>query len=262
MRDALDRHITGNYGEDQFLDQEDYMNRAVVLHSGGQDSTTCLGWAIEEWGRDSIWTVSFDYGQRHRVETQQADVICDELGIPPERRARYTIEALAQLAGAALTNRDIEVNVNAQGSGNVFAEEHDLPSTFVPGRNVLFLTLALAYGAKRGIYDLVTGVCETDRAGYPDCRQEFVGAIEETLRIALDEPAVTIHAPLLQRSKAETFQLAQELGILELVLEETHTCYHGDRSHRFDWGYGCGDCGACIERRDGWESYQYARRAP
>jgi 7-cyano-7-deazaguanine synthase len=121
---------------------------------------------------------------------------------------------------------------------------------------MVFFTLALAYGAKQGIYDIVTGVCEADDAGYPDCRSEFVESAEASLRLALDEPLVTIWAPLLYRSKAKTWALAEDLGILSVIIEDTHTCYHGDRAHKFEWGYGCGMCGACVERRDGYYHYK------
>lgn len=229
------------------------MTGAVVLHSGGQDSTTCLAWAIEEFGRDNVYPVSFDYRQKHAVELGQAQKICKKFRV----RDPYRIDAsaLSQLSSAALTNSEIEVSADASGTGNVFAEEHGLPSTFVPGRNMLFFTLAMAYGAKMGIYDLVTGVCEADDAGYPDCRASFVAAAEDALCEALDEPKVFIHAPLLRRSKAETFSLAAELGVLNTILEDTHTCYHGDRSKRFPWGYGCGECPACKERENGWNYY-------
>ncbi len=229
------------------------MSGAIVLHSGGQDSTTCLAWAIERFGPDHLHPVSFDYGQRHSVELDQAKNICDMFGV----RRPYVIDAsgLKQLAGAALTNPDIDVNVDAAETGNIFAEVHGLPSTFVPGRNLLFLTFAAAYGAKFGIYDLVTGVCEADDAGYPDCRAGFISAAIVVLREALDEPLVEVHTPLLHKTKAETFALAAHLGCLEVILERTHTCYHGDRSKRHPWGYGCGECGACQERAKGWDEY-------
>lgn len=252
-RDALDRHITGNYGEDQFAGQEEHMG-VIVLLSGGQDSSTCLAWAIDTFGADGIRPVSFDYGQRHRIELTCARRVCGAMGVMPP--FVIPVEALGRIGGAALTDEDVAIDTDATGTGNKYAEEHDLPSTFVPGRNVIFLTLALAFGAKDGIYDLVTGVCETDRAGYPDCRSEFVQSLERTLRFALDEPFVNIHAPLLKRSKAETFALADELGVLDLILEHTHTCYRGERLQRWDWGYGCGACGACVERRDGYEAFQ------
>lgn len=227
---------------------------AIVLHSGGQDSTTCLAWAIEEFGREGLLTVSFDYGQRHKVELKQARTICEKLGVPEP----YVIKvpALDEFGAAALTNPDIEVEAEAsEDSANAFAHSHGLPSTFVPGRNMIFLGLAAAFGAQRGIYDLVTGVCEADAAGYPDCRQKFIGSMEDTISFALDEPSVAIHAPLLALTKADTWALASNLGILDLVINETHTCYNGDRSHYHEWGWGCGLCPACNERARGYEEF-------
>jgi 7-cyano-7-deazaguanine synthase len=253
-RDALDRHITGNYGEDQFKGQENMMGKAVVLHSGGQDSTTCLAWAIQMFGLENIYPLIIDYNQRHRIEIECAHEICT-IWRTQAPRVLY-LDALADLGGAALTDRKVEVNVDAQDTGNVFAAEHDLPSTFVPGRNMLFFTLAAAYGATLGAYDIVTGVCETDRAGYPDCRLEFVQAAREALWLALDDTRVTIHAPLIHLSKGRTFELAAVSGALDTVLEKTNTCYHGKRDVRHEWGYGCGACGACLERSRGWEEYK------
>jgi len=226
---------------------------AVVLHSGGQDSTTCLAWAIDLWGKDNVYPVAFNYSQRHEIELEKAEEICEMLGVAPLRI--LAVPALHALGAAALTNKDISVNVNPEGTGNKYAEEHNLPSTFVPGRNLLFFTLAAAYGATLGHYNLVTGVCQTDDAGYPDCREVFVKSAARTLRLALDEDFVDVHAPLLHKSKAETFALAASLGVLGIVVEHTHTCYHGDRSARFPWGYGCGKCGACQERARGWFAF-------
>lgn len=232
--------------------------KAVVLHSGGQDSTTCLGWAIDKFGAENVLPLSIFYYQKHQIEIDCAIEICCALGVnPPEN---LPLEALAILEAAALTNPDIEVAGNASGTGNIFAEEHGLPSTFVPGRNLLLLTLAAAYGAKHGAYDLVTGVCETDAAGYPDCRASFVLAAQVAISEALSEE-VQIHAPLLERSKAETFEMARDLGILEIVLKHSHTCYQGDHETLNDWGFGCGDCPACIERRKGWEGFQASLEA-
>jgi 7-cyano-7-deazaguanine synthase len=227
--------------------------QAVVLFSGGQDSTTCLAWAIKEFGRANVHPVSFDYGQRHMVELKQAHLIANALGV----RSPLTIPVLVLkfLGGAALTNSSIDVQAKAtQTSGNQFAYKHGLPSTFVPGRNMLFFTLAAAYGAQLDVYDLVTGVCEADASGYPDCRASFVSAAEATLSEALDD-VVTIHAPLLERDKAETWELSKRLGVLDVVVELSHTCYHGDRSNKFEWGYGCGECPACVERAKGFAEF-------
>lgn len=230
----------------------------VVLHSGGQDSSTCLAWAAQKWDKDEILPVSFWYDQRHQVELEQAVKIATVLGLGGSYMMHLPI--LSEFGSAALTNPDIEVNADATGTGNVHAETHGLPSTFVPGRNMLFLTLAAAYGAQHGIYDLVTGVCEADASGYPDCRKSFIVSAQAALTEALDE-SVTIHAPLLELDKGQTFDLADTLGVLDLIIEESHTCYHGDRSNRFDWGYGCGECPACKERAKGWFSYQEMAKA-
>jgi 7-cyano-7-deazaguanine synthase len=221
---------------------------SIVLLSGGQDSTTALAWALHEF--QGVRTVSFDYGQRHRVELEQADKISKELGA--ESHVVIPVEALSWLGGAALTDKHVEVEAQASAESlNAHAWAHGLPSTFVPGRNMLFLTLAAAYGAKFGIYDLVIGICEQDRSGYPDCRFEFAEAAQVALSLALDEP-VGIHTPLVSVSKADTWRMAYELGILDVIIRDTHTCYHGDRTELREWGYGCGKCPACVERARGW----------
>lgn len=227
------------------------MGKVVVLHSGGQDSTTCLMWAIDLWGADKILTVNFDYGQRHKIEQQCADKISDILEVP--RPYRIKVEALKALGGAALTNDDIRVDADATGTGNTWAEDHGLPSTFVPGRNLIFLSLAAAYAAQQGAKALVTGVCEADAAGYPDCREAFVRATEQAISAALDDEFF-IHAPLLTLNKAKTFGFANALGGLDLIIQETHTCYEGvhDRDSRHEWGHGCGQCPACVERARGY----------
>lgn len=144
---------------------------------------------------------------------------------------------------------------DATGSGNEHAERHGLPSTFVPGRNLIFLGLVAAYAAQHDIGNIVTGVCEADDAGYPDCRGSFIDAFEHAANEAMGLEDMIIHTPLLTRTKAQTFKLADELGVLDIILEDTHTCYEGDRSTRWSWGYGCGDCPACQERARGYDSF-------
>jgi 7-cyano-7-deazaguanine synthase len=234
------------------------MSGAVVLFSGGQDSTTCLAWAVAELGRDRVQPVTFDYGQRHRIELESAKIITEVMGVAPPHQ--ISVEALRSLGDNALTSDEVEVELEAsRGSANVFASEHGLPSTFVPGRNLLFLTLGLAYGAQRGCYTLVTGVCQNDAAGYPDCREPFIRAAQNALVEALGEPRVIIQAPLVDKTKGETFALADQLGVLELVLDYTHTCYRGERHLRHAWGYGCDDCPACAERAKGWTEFTRAQ---
>jgi 7-cyano-7-deazaguanine synthase len=200
--------------------------------------------------------VAFRYGQRHRVELECGKRVIAAFGA----REPYLIhvEALGQLAGNALTNPEIAVARDASRGGNEFAARHGLPSTFVPGRNLLFLTLAAAYGTQLGVFDLVTGVCEADAAGYPDCRVPFVVATREAISAALGEE-VRIHTPLIDSSKAETFALAERLGVLDVIVRETHTCYEGDRDRWHAWGFGCGWCPACEERANGWRVF---RRTP
>lgn len=233
---------------------------AVVLFSGGQDSTTCLAWAMDKYGRHEVLPVCFDYGQKHHVELVQAHRITDLFGI--HKPTVIKADALKQFGGAALTDVNIEVEAKAsEDSGNSFAASHDLPSTFVPGRNLIFLSLAAAYGAQRGVYDLVTGVCAADESGYPDCRPEFIQSMEDTIRFALAEDTVNIEAPLLHLDKAGTFKLAEDLGVLDVIIDHTHTCYNGDRSIMHTWGAGCGECPACNERAKGYEAFLVGKGA-
>jgi 7-cyano-7-deazaguanine synthase len=224
---------------------------AAVLLSGGQDSTTCLAWACKRFAK--VATVSFDYGQRHKVELEQADKIAKAFGV---ERVTLSVPALSEIGAASLTNKKIPNAMNAKGTGNTYAERHSLPSSFVPARNAVLLSTAAAWAAPNELMTLVTGVCEADDAGYPDCRGPFIEAIELSLRIGLAEPQFSIAAPLLTLDKAKTFALAADLGHLDEVLELSHTCYEGDRSTRHEYGYGCGVCGACRTRKAGWREYQ------
>lgn len=224
----------------------------VVLLSGGQDSTTCLAWARRTLD-EPVVALSIDYGQRHRVELQLAQKIAAELHV---HHSVLPLNTLAALGDASLTNASIDHELHASpGSGNAYAAGRNLPSSFIPGRNALLFTIAAAFGAPRGHTSIVTGVCEADDAGYPDCRSSFVHSMCAALRDALDLSEFTIYAPLLHLDKARTFALADELGILPLVLEHTNTCYDGDRQHRHVWGYGCGACPACKTRASGWDTY-------
>jgi 7-cyano-7-deazaguanine synthase len=225
---------------------------ALVLFSGGQDSTTCLAWALSRYER--VETVGFDYGQRHRVELTRRDGLRDGLArLSPLWAERLgedrtiSIEALGAISETALT-RDAEIAFAADG----------LPNTFVPGRNLLFLTFAAALAYRRGIADLVGGMCETDYSGYPDCRDQTIRAMAQALSLGMDR-GFTVHTPLMWIDKAETWRLAESLGgaaLVRLIVEETHTCYLGERGRRFDWGYGCGECPACKLRAAGWEKYR------
>ncbi|GAA0537418.1 7-cyano-7-deazaguanine synthase [Rhizomicrobium palustre] len=225
---------------------------ALVLFSGGQDSTTCLAWALARFAR--VETIGFDYGQRHRVELEARQRVLSAIKAGfPEWAPRlgedhlFSLDVLKQIGGSALTdNMTIEMGQNG------------LPTSFVPGRNVLFLTTAAALAYRRGISDLVGGMCETDFSGYPDCREKTVQACAVALTMALDRP-VTVHTPLMWIDKAETWALADELGgtaLIDLIREETVTCYEGDREHHHDWGYGCGVCPACDLRAKGYAKYR------
>ena len=228
---------------------------ALVLFSGGQDSATCLAWALENFQR--VETVGFDYSQRHAVEMQcRKDVLAAFRQEFPEWSARLHddhvlhIPVLAEISDTALTSEQA-----------IRFSESGLPTTFVPGRNLLFLTLAAALGYRRGIFHLVGGMCETDFSGYPDCRQTTISAQELTLQQGID-PRFTVKTPLMHLSKESTWALADQLGgskLINLIIEKTHTCYLGDRSLRHEWGYGCGDCPACILRQRGWEQFSQSR---
>jgi 7-cyano-7-deazaguanine synthase len=225
---------------------------ALVLFSGGQDSATCLAWALSRF--DRVETVGFDYGQRHRIELEVRGAFRDALVKQfPQWAARlgddHMLDAgvVGQLGASAMTN-DIAIEMADNG----------LPNTFVPGRNLLFFTLAGALAYRRGLRVIVGGMCETDYSGYPDCRDDTLKAQQVALSLGLDR-RITIETPLMWLDKAETFALARELGgepLLDLIVENTHTCYLGDRAKRHAWGYGCGTCPACELRSGGWEKFK------
>ena len=227
-------------------------SRALVLFSGGQDSTTCLGWALRRFAE--VETVGFDYGQRHRIELDCRARIRDRLAkgerfVPGRLGPDHLIDlaALGALSETALT-RDVAIATAASG----------LPTTFVPGRNLIVLTFAAALAYRRGCKHIVLGVCETDYSGYPDCRDDTIKAMQAALNLGM-ETRFVLHTPLMWRDKAATFALAERLGgraFLDLVIEETHTCYRGDRAQRHAWGYGCGDCPACALRAEGFRRWQ------
>lgn len=205
---------------------------ALVVLSGGQDSTTCLYWALDRFGAGSVEALTFDYGQRHGIELEAARRVAAHAGVP---HAVLPINTFAALGGNALTDASVAV---PQGEG----DGQGLPATFVPGRNLVFLTLAAAYAWPRGIGHLVAGVAQTDYSGYPDCRLETMQALERAIALGM-EKEIRIHTPLMQRSKKETVLLARELGALE-AMALTHTCYQGRRPP-------CGECAACLLRARG-----------
>jgi 7-cyano-7-deazaguanine synthase len=225
---------------------------ALVLFSGGQDSATCLAWALERFGR--VETVGFDYGQRHRVELDVRPVVLESM------RSRFPawagrlgddhmldLSVLGRVSDTALT-RDVEIAMQDNG----------LPNTFVPGRNLVFVTFAAALAYRRGLRHLVAGVCETDYSGYPDCRDDTMKAMQLALNLGM-ETRFVLHTPLMWIDKAETWRLAESLGgeaLVGLIRDQTHSCYRGDRRQSHDWGHGCGECPACALRAEGWRRFR------
>ena len=230
----------------------------LVLFSGGQDSTVCLAWALSRFAR--VETVGFDYGQRHKSELAARPRILEKLRTDfPDWTGRLgsdhllPLDILKAIGGSALTD-DMKIEMGENG----------LPTSFVPGRNLMFLTAAAALGYRRGIAGLVGGMCETDFSGYPDCRDETVQATARALSLGLARP-VTVHTPLMWIDKAATWRMAEQLGgklLVDLIVEESVTCYEGDRDHRHDWGYGCGRCPACELRAAGYAKYVGATGNP
>ena len=228
--------------------------RALVLFSGGQDSTVCLAWALERF--DHVETIGFDYGQRHLIEMECRQSVCAGLRAAfPDWSAKLhddhlvDLQALSAISETSLT-QEMEIAFDDNG----------LPNTFVPGRNLLFFTFAAGVAYRRGLRHLVGGMCETDYSGYPDCRDDTLKALQVTLNLGMDQRFV-VHTPLMWIDKAATWALADQLGgtdLVDLIVEETHSCYRGDRSQRHDWGYGCGTCPACELRANGYNKFKRA----
>lgn len=225
--------------------------KALVLFSGGQDSATCLAWALEKFS--AVETVGFDYGQRHRIELEcRSELLARIVEINPTWKERlgadHTLDlsVLGQISETGLT-RDAEIALREDG----------LPNTFVPGRNLLFFTLAAALAFRRKARHMIGGMCETDYSGYPDCRDDTLKALQVTLNLGMGSRSV-IHTPLMWIDKAGTWALAQDLGgdlLLDLITEHSHTCYLGERTVRHEWGYGCGTCPACELRAGGFHAF-------
>lgn len=236
---------------DQFRSNE----AALVLFSGGQDSATCLAWALSRFSR--VETIGFDYGQRHGIELEcRSDIIDGLKKIYPEWTQRFgeqhtlDIPTLAEISDTALT-RDVAIEMGEGG----------LPNTFVPGRNLLFLTFAAALAYRRGIRHIVGGMCETDFSGYPDCRDDTIKALNAALNLGMDRN-FELHTPLMWLDKAATWKLAEDLGgnaLVDLIVDKSHTCYLGERGARHSWGFGCGECPACQLRAKGWGAYAASR---
>jgi 7-cyano-7-deazaguanine synthase len=229
---------------------------ALVLFSGGQDSTVCLAWALERFSR--VETIGFDYGQRHAIELSVRARLREKMaalnsgwGARLGDDHMIKLEALAAISDTALT-RHTAIEITDSG----------LPTAFVPGRNLMFFCFAGALAYRRGARHLVAGMCETDYSGYPDCRDDTIKAMQVALTLGLDK-RVAIHTPLMWIDKAETFALAVEIGgeaFLDLLIEDSHSCYLGDRSKRHDWGYGCGTCPACQLRAQGFAKFKTSKR--
>ena len=213
------------------------MEKALIVLSGGQDSTTCMFWAIDRFGKENVSAIGFDYGQRHKAELVCAKEICKKTGIQFEV---IDTPIINQLSANSLTRSDIPVEKTKP--------EGAPPNTFVEGRNMLFLSYAAIYAKTHGITEIVTGVCETDFSGYPDCRDIFIKSLNVTLNLAMEYNFV-IHTPLMWLTKAQTWELADKLGALDTIYNDTLTCYNGIK------GTGCGDCPACFLRKRGYDEY-------
>jgi 7-cyano-7-deazaguanine synthase len=227
---------------------------ALVLFSGGQDSTACLAYALDNFAH--VETLGFDYGQTHRIELDCRARLRQEIAKISDWGPRLgedhtlALPALAEIGGTALI-------ASGSDSHDMKKMKNNLPATFVPGRNLLFLTYAAALAYRRGLNVLVGGMCETDYSGYPDCRRDTLDALEASLNLGM-ETHITIDTPLMHIDKAETWEMAAQLGgeaLVELTLEHSHTCYRGQREHRHDWGYGCNDCPACELRAAGYTKW-------
>ncbi|MBE7618873.1 7-cyano-7-deazaguanine synthase QueC [Gluconacetobacter entanii] len=225
---------------------------ALVVFSGGQDSATCLAWALSRFAH--VETLGFDYGQRHSVELSCREKLRDGMAaLDPAWGARLgpdhtlSLDALGAVSDTALT-REAEITLGENG----------LPTTFVPGRNIIFLTFAAALAARRNARHIITGVCETDYSGYPDCRDDTIKALQVTLNLGMASRLV-LHTPLMWIDKAQTWMMARELGgdaLVDLINRESHSCYLGTRGVMHPWGHGCGTCPACQLRRAGWERFE------
>lgn len=233
----------------------DTVHKALIMFSGGQDSATCLAWALERY--DYIETVGFNYEQRHAVEMSSRQIVLKSFktGFPnwAEKLGEDHIVDLSALGAISETSltRDVEITLSKDG----------LPSTFVPGRNLIFLNFAAALGYRRDLTTLIGGMCEADFSGYPDCRIETLNAQMKAISLGMDK-AFKLETPLMNLSKAGAWDMAYKLGgqaLVEIVLEDTHTCYLGERGTRHDWGYGCGSCPACELRAQGWKKYSLGR---
>ena len=230
--------------------------KSILLFSGGQDSTTLLGWCLKKF--DTIELLSFDYGQKHIIELQSAKKIINEIekNFKPfknkiKKHIIIDIKNLANITKSALTS-DIKIDMTTS-----------IPNTFVPGRNLLFYNLAASYAYTNKINDIVSGVCQTDYSGYPDCRDSTIKSLNKTINLGM-EKNFKFHTPLMFLSKSETWHMSYKIGgekFINIIKQLTHTCYKGDRKNLHSWGYGCNKCPACKLRKNGWEEYSLKKDA-
>lgn len=228
---------------------------ALVLFSGGQDSSVCLAWALQHF--DRVETIGFDYGQRHSVEMRVRQTVLQRFREVYPLAAKLGEDHLCDLRGFGAVAES-----SLTRESEIVMTERGLPNSFVPGRNLVFFVYAAAVADRRAIDHLVGGMCETDYSGYPDCRRATLDAMQETLRLGVERP-YEIHTPLMYLDKAQTWALSHDLGgeaLVEMILEDTHTCYMGVRGERHAWGYGCGECPACALRKTGFEHYVEMRQ--
>lgn len=229
------------------------MNRAVVVFSGGQDSSTCLYYALKRY--DEVYTIGFNYGQRHAVELEFRQKFLDELSkFDPQSFKKYKGDKLIDMTSF----KDLtDSALTRQSEAYVINENNNLPTSFVPGRNLIFLTYAAAFAYTIYAQTIITGVGQADYSGYPDCRDETMQALEKSINLGM-ESNIKIETPLMYKSKARTFMMAHQLGgyeFVRLIVENTFTCYEGDVSKLHNFGYGCGQCPSCILRKKGYEEY-------
>ena len=221
--------------------------KALVIFSGGQDSTTCLIQAIQTYGSENVEAITFQYGQRHAIELEKAHLIAADLGVP---QTVLDLSLMQQITHNALMDDKAEIRTADSGT----------PNTFVDGRNALFLLYAAIYAKSRDIVHIITGVCETDFSGYPDCRDDTLKALQVAVSLGMGQ-RFTFDTPLMWLDKAETWELARSLGgqaLVDLIVNDSHTCYHGVRDTLHAWGYGCGTCPACALRKSGYERWSGA----
>ncbi len=226
------------------------MTKALLLFSGGQDSTTALAWSLKKF--DEVFLISFDYGQRHLIEIKSSAIIIKEI------KKSFTWKGRIAKSYIYKINNINNFNKNAiTSTANISTKKNKLPNTFVPGRNLIFYTIGAAYAYDKKINNIVSGVCQTDYSGYPDCRNETITSLKNAINLGMEKKYL-FHTPLMWKTKSEIWKMAYNLGgkkFLNFIKINTHTCYKGNRKNLFDWGYGCNKCPACELRSNGWSNF-------